>query len=43
MNGQVRAKGTINEPTLIPSVNEKRIVGCVCKCHAINKKPDFWM
>ena len=31
MNVKKRAKGTFDEPTLIPSMMEKRLVGCICK------------
>jgi len=31
MNVKKRAKGTRNEPTLIPSLYEKRLVGCICE------------
>lgn len=31
MNVKKRAKGTKDEPTLIPSMYEKRLVGCICK------------
>ena len=31
MNIKKRAKGTKDAPTLIPSLYEKRLVGCVCK------------
>ena len=31
MNVKKRAKGTVDEPTLIPSLYEKRLVGCICK------------
>ena len=31
MNVKKRAKGTVDEPTLIPSMFDKRLVGCICK------------
>ena len=31
INVRKRAKGTKDEPTIIPSMFEKRLVGCICK------------
>ena len=31
MNVKKRAAGTLDEPNLIPSLYDKRLVGCVCK------------
>lgn len=31
MNVRQRNKGTASDPTLIPSLYDKRLVGCVCK------------
>jgi len=31
INVKKRASGTFNDPTLIPSMYEKRMIGCVCK------------
>nr|AIU94781.1 hypothetical protein [Phragmatopoma lapidosa] len=31
MNVKRRAKGTKDEPTLIPSMYERRLVGCICE------------
>jgi cytochrome c oxidase subunit 5b len=31
MNVRQRSKGTLNDPTLIPSLYDKRLVGCVCE------------
>lgn len=31
MNVKKRAKGSLDEPTLIPSMFDKRLVGCVCE------------
>jgi len=31
MNVKKRAKGTKDEPTLIPSMYDKRLVGCICE------------
>jgi len=31
MNVKKRAKGTLDEPTLIPSMFNKRLVGCICE------------
>jgi cytochrome c oxidase subunit 5b len=36
MNVKKRTKGTREEPTLIPSLYEKRLVGCVCDEDAIS-------
>jgi cytochrome c oxidase subunit 5b len=36
MNVKKRTKGTFNDPTLIPSMYEKRLVGCVCEEDAIS-------
>jgi len=36
MNIKKRAKGTFEEPTLIPSMYEKRLVGCICEEDAIS-------
>jgi len=36
MNIKKRTKGTREEPTLIPSMYEKRLVGCVCEEDAIS-------
>jgi len=36
MNVRKRAKGTFEEPTLIPSIYEKRLIGCVCEEDAIS-------
>jgi cytochrome c oxidase subunit 5b len=36
MNVKKRTKGTLNDPTLIPSMYEKRLVGCVCEEDAIS-------
>ena len=31
LNVRKRASGTFSDPTLIPSMFEKRLIGCVCK------------
>lgn len=31
LNVKKRASGTFTDPTLIPSVYEKRLIGCICK------------
>ncbi|XP_064605479.1 cytochrome c oxidase subunit 5B, mitochondrial-like [Liolophura sinensis] len=36
MNVKKRAKGTFDEPTLVPSINTKRLVGCICEEDAIS-------
>jgi len=36
MNVKKRAKGTVDEPTLIPSLYEKRLVGCICEEDAVS-------
>ncbi|PVD22985.1 hypothetical protein C0Q70_16245 [Pomacea canaliculata] len=36
MNVKKRAKGTKDEPTLIPSMYEKRLVGCICEEDAVS-------
>jgi len=40
MNIKKRASGTRSDPTLIPSMYEKRLVGCICEEDAISIK---WM
>ncbi|KAK2167687.1 hypothetical protein LSH36_25g04033 [Paralvinella palmiformis] len=36
MNVKSRAKGTVDEPTLIPSLYDSRIVGCICEEDAVS-------
>ncbi|XP_041358954.1 cytochrome c oxidase subunit 5B, mitochondrial-like [Gigantopelta aegis] len=36
MSVKARAKGTFEEPTLIPSLFEKRLVGCICEEDALS-------
>lgn len=31
LNVKKRASGTFNDPTLIPSMYEKRLIGCICE------------
>jgi len=38
MNVKQRRKGTIDDPTLIPSMYDKRLVGCICKCSVEHSK-----
>jgi len=40
MNVKKRAKGTRDEPTLIPTMYEKRLMGCICEEDSISIR---WM
>ncbi len=37
MDVRKRAKGTLEEPTLIPSLFEKRLVGCICELYYVGQ------
>ncbi|KAK7489012.1 hypothetical protein BaRGS_00019673 [Batillaria attramentaria] len=36
MNVKKRAKGSFDEPTMIPSLYDKRLVGCICEEDAVS-------